>query len=164
MNVIYSILPVIALIILGLVQGAFGQTAQAGNPPPPPPDFHGGPPHGFADRFALDKLGLNDAQRQQIDVLEANSRELTADDQKAVRSADDQLRLMVDSGTFSDESAMRLIRVKTDAMSKIELVRLRTDAAIAKVLTADQKAQLARLRTERRPPPPPGMGMRPDGQ
>lgn len=167
MTSIYSILPWIAFLIFGLAQSAFGQVAEANIVPsaPPPPGFRGGPPPqgGFGFGGDLAKLGLTDVQKQQIEVLEVNSRELTEEQHKIVRSTDEQLRLLVESGYFSDESAMRLIRVKTEAMSKIELVRLRIDAAIAKVLTTDQKAQLARLRTQRRPPPP-GVDPRPDGR
>lgn len=152
MNSIYAILPVVVLLLMGLIQSAFGQRPPQG--PPPPSRIH---------PEAMSKLNLTDTQKQQISVLEVNGRELTEDQHKIVGSVDEQLRMMVDSGTFSDESAMRLIRVKADAMSKIELVRLRIDAAIAKVLTADQKAQIARLRTDRRPPPP-GVDPRPDGQ
>lgn len=151
MNSIYAILPVVVLLLMGLIQSAFGQRPPQG---PPPSRIH---------PEAMSKLNLTDTQKQQISVLEVNGRELTEDQHKIVGSVDEQLRMMVDSGTFSDESAMRLIRVKADAMSKIELVRLRIDAAIAKVLTADQKAQIARLRTDRRPPPP-GVDPRPDGQ
>ncbi|NOT49161.1 MAG: Spy/CpxP family protein refolding chaperone [Acidobacteria bacterium] len=165
MNSIYSILPLIALVLFGFIQSTFGQTSDASSAiPPPPPEFRGGPrPEGFGPRDAFNKLGLSDVQKQQIEILEVNSRELTEEQYKIVRSTDEQLRMMVESGYFSDESALRLIRVKTDAMSKIELVRLRIDAAIAKVLTTDQKTQLARFRTQRRPLPP-GVDLRPDGR
>lgn len=167
MSSIYSILPWIALILFGFVQSSFAQSSAANtvpSVPPPPPEFRGGPPRGgFGPGFELAKLGLTDLQKQQIEAFKVNNREFTEEQHKVVRSTDEQLRLMAESEYFSDERAMRLIRVKTEAISKIELVRLRTDAAIAKVLTTDQKAQLARLRTQRRPPPP-GVDLRPDGR
>ncbi len=68
---------------------------------------------------------------------------------------------MIESGSFNEEKARQILTAKSSAMTELELIRLRTDAAIFSILTTDQKAQFARLKTER-PPMPPRKGFRPD--
>ena len=71
-----------------------------------------------------------------------------------LRAADEQLRMMIESGSFDTDKATPLVRAKADASAQIELIRLGTDAAVQKLLTSDQKAQLAQLASARQPFPP----------
>ena len=75
-----------------------------------------------------------------------------------MRAADEQLRMMIESGSFDVDKATPLVRAKGDASAQIELIRLTTDAAVQKLFTTDQKAQLAQL-AKARPPFPPERGL-----
>jgi Spy/CpxP family protein refolding chaperone len=110
----------------------------------------------------LEKLNLTDAQKEQIHPIVFNLRDATREYDGKIRAASEQLRMMVEGGNFTDESAQPFLKTKTDALMQTELLRLRADAAIIKILTSEQKAQLVLVR-ERRPPSPPGGGFRPDG-
>lgn len=154
--------PFLLAIVIGSLTFAFAQTKDGGRgfdgkrPPRgegfgPPPMRGGLPPH------VLEKLNLTDAQKEQIEALRTNSRDAGKEFFEKVRTADQQLRTLVESGNFNEENARRILTAKASAQTELELVRLRTDAAVFAVLTADQKAQLAQMKEER-PPFPPGEG------
>ena len=131
------------------------QLATPADMPPPPDGFRRGPGQ---DIFAT--LDLTYQQQEQISTIKANSRVASREFEGKMRAADDQLRMMVESGAFDVEKATPLVRAKADAMSSIELIRLSSDAGIQNLLTTDQKAQLAQAR-QQRPSFPPGSGFGP---
>lgn len=160
--------PFMLAILVGALTFAFAQTKDGGRgfdgkrPPrgegfgPPPPMQGGLPPHVF------EKLNLTDAQKEQIETLHTSSRDAGKEFFEKVRTADEQLRTMVEAGNFNEESARQIISAKTSAMTELELIRLRTDAAIFGILTAEQKAQLVQMKEERPPFPPGKDGFRPE--
>lgn len=161
-------IPVVLAILLGSLTFIFAQTGQENAsrpapgknselaPPPPPPGGHRG---GFGPHI-FDQLNLTDAQKEQIRAMEFASHEASKEYFAKVRAADDQLRMMVESGNYSETQARPILKDKAQTMTELELIRLGTEAVIQKLLTAEQKTQLAQLR-EKRPPFPPGGGPRP---
>lgn len=161
-------------ILLGSLTFIFAQTSDDkasrprpefkndfGVPPPPPGEFGRGPGGpGRFEKHLFDQLGLTTAQKEQIETFETAGREASKEFFGKVRAADEQLRMMMDGGNYSEAQARPLVREKAQAMTEIELIRLGTEAAISKLLTTEQKAQLAQLK-EKRPPFPPGGGPRP---
>ncbi|MFT3745993.1 MAG: Spy/CpxP family protein refolding chaperone [Pyrinomonadaceae bacterium] len=155
----------IALILLaGSLALTYGQTkTTSGNsssqndfPPPPPPDgFRRGP-----GPDPLERLNLTDEQREQIGLIKLTSRDASREQESKIRAADEQIRMYVDSGAFDIEKVKPLLKAKAEAMIAVELSRLAADAEINKLLTSEQKTQLAQLR-DQRPPTPPGSGFGP---
>ena len=163
-----SFVPVFLVILLGSLTFIFAQTSENGfrQPPtggkgdflpPPPPDFNRG---GLSPRV-LDKLALTDAQKEQIHVIESNSRDASKEYFDKMRTADEQLRTLTDGGSFSDDAARQILSAKAQAMTEMELIRLRADAAIMQILSVEQKAQLAELKKQRPEFPPQRDGFRP---
>ena len=159
---------VMALILVGgSLTMAYSQTVSpskgdAAQPradfPPPPPGDRGRGPRGGGDMYQ--DLALTEFQKDQIGALRFNSMDASREAQATIRTADEQLRAMVDSGSFDIDKAKPLIQAKADAMAAVELNRLIGEAAIQRVLTTEQRAQLAQIK-ERRPPVPPGRGFGP---
>src|SRR5438876_5701646 len=107
-------------------QTSTDQLATPADMPPPPPDgFRRGPGQ---DIFAT--LDLTYQQQEQISTIKANSRVASREFEGKMRAANDQLRMMVESGAFDVEKATPLVRAKADAMSSIELIRISSDAGI----------------------------------
>ncbi|MGC2238937.1 MAG: hypothetical protein WA584_22470 [Pyrinomonadaceae bacterium] len=73
----------------------------------------------------------------------------------------DNYNRYVESGNFNEEKARQILSTKWQAQTEMEIIRLRSDAAILNLLTTEQKTQLAGLK-EKRPQVPPGDGFRPD--
>lgn len=115
------------------------------------------PPNGLDPRL-LEQLNLTDAQKEQIQALEINSRDAAKGNFEKVRGFDEQLKTPVESGNFNEDQARQILSDKAKAMTEMEIVRLRTDAAVFKILTTEQKAQLEQLKQQR---PDFGCGARP---
>ncbi len=160
-------IPVALAILLGSLTVVFSQTSDdmrsGGQIPPTGRDFGPPPEPAGLDPRMVEQLSLNDLQKLKIRAISFNTRDLTRESEGKMRAADEQLRMMVESGNFSEASAQPLARAKAEAMANIELARLRTDAAIVNILTAEQKAHLARLRSQRRSLPP-DCGFGPEGR
>lgn len=159
--------PVTLAILIGSLTFVFAQTdirnldnSQSGDQTarrmPPPDGFRPGglPPH------ILEQLNLSDAQKEQIQAVETSSRNASKGNFDKIRTYDEQLKSSVESGTFNEEQARQILSAKAQAMVEMELARLRTDAAIFKILTAEQKIQLEQLKQQR--PEPPRGGFRPE--
>jgi len=157
--------PFMLAILVGSLTFAFAQTKDGGRgfdgKRPPRGEGFGPPPHGGLPPHIFEKLNLTSAQKEQIEAFQTNSRDAGKEFFEKVRTADEQLRTMVEAGNFNEESARQIISAKTSAQTELELIRLRTDAAIFGILTAEQKAQLAQLKEERPPFPPGKDGFRP---
>lgn len=159
--------PFMLAIMIGSLTFAFAQTRDGGRGfdgkrPPRGGEGFGPPPQGGLLPHVFDKLNLSSAQKEQIEAFRTNSRDAGKEYFEKVRTADEQLRTMVEAGNFNEESARQIISAKTSAQTELELIRLRTDAAIFGILTAEQKAQLAQLKEERPPFPPGDGGFRPE--
>lgn len=153
-------IPVVLAILIGSLTFIFAQSREDMQPsgaPPPKGEYFGPPPAPAGiDPRTFEALGLSDLQKEQVRAIEFNARDLVREQENKFRRADEQLRMMIESDRFTDDSAQPLIKAKTDAMFQLELVRLRKDAVIMKILTAEQKALLAQFRKQRRLFPPGG--------
>ncbi len=159
--------PLIFAILIGSLTFIFAQTKDQYNSekqPPPrsevfghkPPGMRGGlPPH------IIEQLNLTDAQKEQIQSLELSSRDSSKVYFDIIRTSDEQLRSLSDSGNFSETGARQILNTKSQALIEMEIIRLRTDDAILKILTAEQTAQLEKLKQQHPPMPPPD-GFRPN--
>lgn len=160
--------PFMMAILVGSLTFAFAQTKDGGRSfdgkRPPRGEGFRPPPQGGLPPHVFEKLNLTSAQKEQIEAYRTNSRDAGKEFFEKVRTADEQLRTMVEAGNFNEESARQIISAKTSAQTELELIRLRTDAAIFGILTAEQKAQLAQLKEERPPFPPGKDGFRPEKQ
>lgn len=118
------------------------------------------PPNGLNPRM-LEQLNLTDAQKEQIRAIETSSRDASKENFDKMRGFDEQMRKLIESGTFDEAQARQILNAKSQMMVELEIIRLRTDAAVLKVLTAEQKAQLEQLKKQR-PEFPPRGGFRPE--
>ena len=160
--------PLAIAILLGSLTFVFAQDrsnsgkSRGGEPrdgrmmPPPPP-------HGLNPRM-LEQLNLTDAQKEQIQAIETASRDASRENFDKMRGFDEQLRKIVEGGNFNEEQARQILSQKSQMMTEMEIVRLRADAAVYKILTAEQKAQLEQLKQQRPefPPREPRGGFRPE--
>ena len=162
-NNVKIFVPVILAIIIGSLTFAFSQTGNpnagkshsnnnAGAPPNGRDGFHPGgfPPH------ILDQLNLTDAQKQQIAALETAAQTASQTYFDQIRTADDQLHALITAGTFDEAQARQILNTKAQASVELELIHLRTDAAIYNLLTTEQKTLLTQLLQQRPDFPPRG--------
>lgn len=119
-------------------------------PPPPMPPPPGGAPGGLHPRL-LEQLNLSDAQKEQVRSLHESARTSAQQYFEQVRAADEQLRTITEAATFNEAQARQLLAAKSQAMTELEIIRLRTDSAVYNLLTAEQKASLEQLKQEFRP-------------
>ncbi|MEZ5427372.1 MAG: Spy/CpxP family protein refolding chaperone [Pyrinomonadaceae bacterium] len=154
--------PVLLAILVGSLTFVFAQTRDGGKMPkgdgprgfrPPPPP--GGPGFGFPPHV-LEQLNLTDTQKEQIKTLEDGARASAEGNFDQIRSFDDQLKAMIDGGTFDEGQARQILNNKAQIMTELQIVRLKTDFAIRNLLTAEQRTQLDQLKQQRPPRPPDG--------
>ena len=107
----------------------------------------------------MEKLDLTADQKAAIESIRANERQSNSENFTTVRNADEQIRAMIDGGTFSIDAARPIVKARASAQAEIDLVRLANEAAIRSILTTDQRAKLDSM--ARRPPTPPVGGPRP---
>lgn len=167
-NYIKIFVPFTLAVLLGSLTFAFAQTTQKnvgkvkteGRGERPMSPDGGGRGMGLHPRV-LEQLNLTDAQKEQITQIQTAARESSKENFDKTRAADEQLRTMVESGTFDEAQARTILNAKAQAMVENDINRLRSDAAIFKILTTEQKAQLEQLK-QQRPEPPQGRGFRPE--
>lgn len=107
---------------------------------------HGG--GGFGGRFA-EKLNLTDAQKQQIEQIQAKYREsakaLRQQNRGERRGGFDPLK----DGTFNEAAVRAAAQARANAQVEREVMHARMMSEMFAVLTAEQKAQLAAERQQR---------------
>lgn len=163
-NNVKLFVPFVLAILIGSLTFSFAQTGgKAGRSAP-----NGAPPHagdGFGPGgigippHVLDQLNLTDAQKTQITALQADARTASQTYFETIRTADTQLQTLVESGSFSEATARQILATKTQAQVELEIIRLKADAAIYNLLTAEQRTLLATLKAQHPGPP---RGGRPD--
>jgi Spy/CpxP family protein refolding chaperone len=123
-----------------------------GRPPGPPPAMPGEGPGGIGR--ALFHLDLGAAQLEQVKELMQAEHDAGAPYHEALRNINGQMRAAVESGEF-DETAVRALAA-TEAAATVELrvIGARTQAAIHKLLTDEQKKALADARDDQPLPRP----------
>lgn len=153
-NNVKLFVPVVLAILIGSLIITFAQTrTNAGKsgsisnaaPPPRGDGFH---PGGGIPPQILNQLNLTDAQKTQISALQDAARTASQTYFETIRTADDQLRTLATSGTFNEAQARQILATKTQAEIELEIIRLRTDAAIYNLLTAEQKALFVQLQQQ----------------
>ncbi|MDQ3710739.1 MAG: Spy/CpxP family protein refolding chaperone [Acidobacteriota bacterium] len=147
-----TFVPFLLAVLIGSLTFAFGQTKND-FPMRGGRDF-GAPPHGLNPRL-LEQLDLTDAQKEQIGNLHEKSRADSQTHFDKIKVVQGQLKDAVEEGNFDESLVRQIIAQKMQAMTELEIIRLRTDAAIYKLLTAEQKGQLEQLK-QRRPEFPRG--------
>ena len=157
-------LPVALLILIGSLTFVFAQTSKKSDEKFPGGDRKGfRPPRGLrGDGLpppVLEKLNLSDAQKAQIKTLEEESRTASKTYFDKLAALDKDLRAATGGETFNENEARQILSSRAQIMTELELIRLKTGAAVRALLTAEQKAQLEQLKRER--PEPPRDGFRP---
>lgn len=125
-----------------------------GGPPQGPPRGPGGPQGPGGEERLFRELNLTDAQKEQIKTLREKQHTDAETYHEQLRQTREQMRAAIESATF-DEAAVRALAVKEgQAVTELSVIGARTEAAIYQVLTAEQRAKLATMREQRRPPRP----------
>jgi Spy/CpxP family protein refolding chaperone len=124
--------------------------------PPPPgigPHGRGGPGgRGGLDRMVFE-LDLTQAQIDQVKALRDAARTASEPFEQQMRKAGDGIRAAIESGSFDEDAVRTLAAGESKANIELRVIGARTDAAILKLLTAEQREALKTMR-----PPHPGRG------
>ena len=167
MNNLTKIIAALALAtLLGALAISQAQSRRGdGNPPPDGPGRAGhrppGPPDGLNPRV-LDQLNLTDLQREQIETLHDTARTEGQKFGEQLRANRDQVEALVTGGAFDETQARKLLATKAQLMTEMDLIHLRTEAAVYGLLTAEQRAKAEQIKQDRAAfPPPPFRGERP---
>jgi Spy/CpxP family protein refolding chaperone len=118
-------------------------------PPQPPPPLPGGP-RGIG-QLAL-RLDLTSAQLEQVKALDEAERSASKPYMEKMREADESIKAIIESGSFDEDAVRELASGASAAMVEMRVISAKTEAAIYQLLTAEQRAKLAKLR---KPPKPP---------
>ena len=137
--------PFLLAVLIGSLTFAYGQTKND-FPMRGGKDF--GAPHGLHPRL-LEQLELTDAQKEQIGKLHEKSRADSQTHFDKIKVVQEQLKDAVGEGNFDEALVRQIIARRNQAMTELEIIRLRTDAAIYKILTAEQIARLGVLEKQR---------------
>lgn len=128
--------------------------------------LHGGPedtapqgpgpgfgPHGmpFGPPPLMRGLGLNEAQQDKVFAILHAQAPYLREQGKAFRKAQEALHALASAEKYDDAKAASLSQAAAQAMSNLELQRVRTEQKLLAVLTAEQRKQL----DQRKPPRPP---------
>jgi periplasmic protein CpxP/Spy len=135
-----------AAVILGDDGQQGGPQVPGGAPPPPPPPPP--PGRGGLDR-AIWNLNLTDAQLEQVKALHDAARGASDPYEEQVAKVESSIREAVESGSFDEEAVRALTVAQSKALAELRLIQARTDAAILKLLSAEQREQLKNTRPPR---------------
>lgn len=156
-------MPFAAAILLGSLTISFAQTKTETKPFGKSGRGEFGkmpPPNGFNPRI-FEQIDLTDAQKTQIQTLMENSRTASQAYFEKLRAFDEQLKGLAESEAFDETQVRQILRSKSDVQIEIDLIRLKTDAAVYDLLTAEQIAKINLLKSQR-PEFPPRGGFRPE--
>ena len=117
-------------------------------PPQPPPPFPGGP-RGIAQM--VQSLDLTSEQLEQVKTLDEAERSSSKPYMEKMREADESIKTIIESGSFGEDAVRKLASDASAAMVEMRVISAKTEAAIYQLLTAEQRAKLAKLQ----PPKPP---------
>jgi len=115
----------------------------------PPPPFPGGP-RGIAQM--VQALDLTSAQLEQVKALDEAQRSSSKPYMEKMRQADESIKAIIESGSFDEDAVRELASGASAAMVEMRVISAKTDAAIYRLLTAEQRTTLAKLRKPPRPP------------
>jgi len=171
-GIVITVLAIVMALALatgvsGLGASSANETAQSGatiTPPQGGPGGRGGPggpgrPGGFGEMGgpgglgpALFELDLTAEQLAQMKSIREEARASSEPYQALVRRLNDELGALVRSESF-DESAVRELAVsEAKATAELRVIGARTEAAVYRLLTPDQRTKLKQV--DRRPRQP----------
>ncbi|KQV80819.1 hypothetical protein ASD15_12985 [Massilia sp. Root351] len=141
--------------------GAHGPRGDGPGTPPGGPGLggRGGPdgergPRGFGGpgphRGLLHGVDLSEAQEDKVFAILHAQEPYIREQSKALRKARQALDAMGDADQYDDAKAASLAKAAAQAMSNLELQRVRTDQKLLGVLSAEQRKQM----DQRKPPRP----------
>jgi periplasmic protein CpxP/Spy len=113
---------------LGHPGGAEQSAPPPGAPGMPPPFLHG--------------LDLTEAQQDKVFTILHGQAPYVREQDKALRKAREALRALASSARYDDAKAASLAQAAAQAMSNLELSRVRTEQKLLAVLTAEQRKQV----------------------
>ena len=134
----------------------------AAGPAMPPGGPDGGPsgergprgPHGFGGpghmRVFMHGLDLDEAQEDKVFAILHAQEPYIREQSRALRKAQQALDALGKADKYDDAKAASLAQAAAQAMSNLELQRVRTEQKLLGVLTAEQRKQL----DQRKPPRP----------
>jgi periplasmic protein CpxP/Spy len=137
-----------AAVVLGDAPQPRAAQVPGGPPPPPPPPGMGGLDHQLRD------LDLTQDQVQQLKALRDAARTASDPYEEQVGKAEKGIREAIESASFDEDAVRTLATAQSKAIAELRIIQARTDAAILKLLTAEQREQLKAMR----PPRPPRRG------
>lgn len=110
--------------------GPQGHPGGPGGPGPmgPPPFLHG--------------LNLTEAQQDKVFTILHGQAPYVREQDKALRKAHEALHALATSAQYDDAKAASLSQAAAQAMTNLELSRVRTDQKLLAVLTAEQRKQV----------------------
>ncbi|MRV74722.1 periplasmic heavy metal sensor [Duganella sp. FT92W] len=110
--------------------GPQGRQGGPGGPRPmgPPPFLHG--------------LNLTEAQQDKVFTILHGQAPYMREQDKALRKAHEALHALASSAQYDDARAASLSQAAAQAMTNLELARVRTDQKLLAVLTAEQRKQV----------------------
>lgn len=133
----------LAICLLAMGIGAVTAPSALAMPPGPPPDSPMMPPELDRPPPYLRGVHLSDAQKDQIfDILHRAAPALRAKGSE-VRRAQVQLHELAMSASYDETKAKTLADAGARAMAELALLRAGTDNQIFRLLTAEQRKQLA---------------------
>jgi Spy/CpxP family protein refolding chaperone len=112
-------------------------------PPPPPPPGRGGLDHAIFD------LDLTQAQMEQVKALRDAARTASDPYEEQVGNAEKDIREAIESGSFDEGAVHALAVTQAKAIAELRVIQARTDSAIYKLLTAEQREALKTMRPPR---------------
>lgn len=110
------------------------------------PGGRGGPRGG--DRI-FRQLDLTDAQKTQIKALHEKQRDEAKANHDQLRAIREQMRPLIENSAFDETAVRALLAKETQLMTEMQVVDARTRNAVFNLLTTEQKAKLAELRSKR---------------
>lgn len=106
----------------------------------------GGRGGGFLNSRILDQLNLTAEQRTQIETLQQNARTASEPYIEQLETIREQLQTATANGAFNEAAIREILAARARATIELEVIRLRTYAAIYNLLTAEQRALLEQIR------------------
>jgi len=124
---------------------------------------HGGRHGGERGPGMMRELNLTEAQQDKMFELRYAMAPKMREEMKAIRAASESLRDMADKGEYDEAKVKSLTETRAQAMSRMAQLRAKNQHEVYQLLTAEQRDQWQKLKTQRPMPRPPMGGMMPDG-
>jgi len=99
----------------------------------------------------VQSLDLTSEQLEQVKTLDEAERSSSKPYMEKMREADESIKTIIESGSFGEDAVRKLASDASAAMVEMRVISAKTEAAIYQLLTAEQRAKLAKLQ----PPKPP---------